>query len=515
MAIAAVGTDELLTPAATASSRTSEQAAGWACRERVARPPELAEQLSWFNPGVLWRSRNDVLARLLADPVAGRRASYVAGLQDRDLAVDVPRTDALSFLLLGDTGEGDWSQYAVPRPLLTQAAGTDFLFVCSDVLYPVGDVEDYQRKFYRPYRDYRGPIYAIPGNHDWYDDLQGFLWHLCGRRSFPDEGGRAPQGWLRAVTTREGWARLLWRRPSPPSPGTAAAAPQRPPTGQRSPYYVVDTPFLRLVAIDTGIRGCLDGPQGDWLVRVSRDPRPKVLLTGSPVWVDGEHLPRPIEGGTQGFASVSAVVADPRHGYVAVISGDVHNYQHYPVREDGRVVHHVVSGGGGAFMHATHTIGSLDAGAVPGVTEDDFRCYPLRRDSLAVYSSVLDRTLRRHWPGMPRLALTPDEAALFLRRRLGVAPLPTRPARADGLSGRARAVAALLLLAGGGKAFHRWLSPFLDWDEPPFFKQFLRVDADAEQLRIRCFGVTGCPEDDAHPTLEDEIRIPLGVRELA
>ena len=491
------------------SSRTSAQAAGWACRQPAVRPPGLAARLSWFRPRVLWATRNDVLARLLHDPVAQRRALWMDGLQDRDLVVEAGDERGLSFLLLGDTGEGDWSQYAVPRPLQTQAAGTHFLFVCSDVLYPAGDIDDYERKFYAPYRDVAGPIYAIPGNHDWYDDLHGFLWHLCGRRSFPPRESRLSGGLRRALTTREGWSRLLWRQPGPPSAATAEQAPQRPPTGQRAPYYVIDSPVLRLVAIDTGIRGRLDGAQGDWLVRMSRDPRPKVLLTGSPVWVDGEHHPRPIDGGTSGHPDVAAVVRDPAHGYVAVISGDVHNYQHYPVREGGRVVHHVVSGGGGAFMHATHTIPSMDRAGVPGVREADFRCYPLRRDSLAVYSAMVDRALRRYWPALPRLALSPDEAAVLLSRRLGVAPLPTRPVHARSLPQRARAVGVLLLLVRGGTRFHRWVSPLLDWDEPPLFKQFLRVDADADELRVRCFGVTGCPEDDADPALEDEIRIPL------
>jgi len=51
------------------------------------------------------------------------------------------------------------------------------------------------------------------------------------------------------------------------------------------------------VAIDTGITNSLDRDQGDWLRRVSADPRPKILLTGKPIYVDGEHHPGQIEGG--------------------------------------------------------------------------------------------------------------------------------------------------------------------------------------------------------------------------
>ena len=52
------------------------------------------------------------------------------------------------------------------------------------------------------------------------------------------------------------------------------------------------------------------------------------------------------------------------------------------------MIQYVVSGGGGAFMHATHQIPRID---LPGVSEDDFRCYPLRGDSLARYRQLYDQ----------------------------------------------------------------------------------------------------------------------------
>ena len=51
----------------------------------------------------------------------------------------------------------------------------DFAIISSDVVYPAGELMDYERAVYRPYNGMNIPIYAIPGNHDWYDDLQGFL----------------------------------------------------------------------------------------------------------------------------------------------------------------------------------------------------------------------------------------------------------------------------------------------------------------------------------------------------
>ncbi len=67
--------------------------------------------------------------------------------------------------MLGDTGEGDASQYAVVPPLLAAAGDTDLMLVASDVVYPAGAKAEYAAKFLHPYRDYGGPIYAVPGNH--------------------------------------------------------------------------------------------------------------------------------------------------------------------------------------------------------------------------------------------------------------------------------------------------------------------------------------------------------------
>ncbi len=69
-----------------------------------------------------------------------------------------------------------------------------------------------------------------------------------------------------------------------------------------------------------------------------------------------DYKPCPIEGG----GTVDEIVRNPAHNYVAAIGGDVHNYQRFPVNVDGRVIQYLVAGGGGAFMHATHTIPRVD-----------------------------------------------------------------------------------------------------------------------------------------------------------
>jgi Calcineurin-like phosphoesterase len=462
---------------------------------------------SWINPLPLWQSRNQTLGRLFGDPTNEERRRWMelqrqTGRLPEDLILDQHAgLEEVSFIVVGDTGEGDASQYAVVRPLLARGQDTDFMVVCSDVIYPAGDVEDYDAKFYEPYERYPRPIHALPGNHDWYDGLVGFMHHLC-----KAEVSALPATQERASSLREWLRRRLWRRPANKGP---QGLPERRRTesirrsDQRSPYFAIETGPLLVVGIDTGMGGAIDREQGEWLRRISREvDKPKLLLTGKPLYVDGEHHPYPIEGG----GTVDEIVRAPEHNYVAAVGGDIHNYQRYSVRVSGREtpLYYIVSGGGGAYMSATHRIPKVE---LAGVGEEDFVCYPRRGDSLSFYSKLYDRRFAfgRGW-----LEIAPDEAAAYMAGRLGIQP--TRPGdRGIYVGGRTRRVAEWIFpLPGHGRGpIHHFFSEFFDWNEPPLFKNFLRIDASAEEVRIRSFAATGCAEHEDNPPLEDEVRIPL------
>lgn len=484
------------------SSRASAAGAGWVCAEKgafVDLLPADAPKFSWLRPSVLWGSRNDVLARLLGNPTDDVRRRWVAAQRDRGANPDIPidRSDleTFSFLMLGDPGEGDQSQFAIVPGLLKTGADTAFMVITSDVIYPTGSVNDYGAKFFRPYQAYPGPIYAVPGNHDWYDGLGGFMRVFCDAPPLPAEHRPRPfsRAWLRE---------LLWAKPEPTDePALAAARALRGAPGQQAvqpaSYWALDTGPLRVIGIDTGITREIDRDQGAWLRRMSAGAKPKLLVTGEPIYEDNKYQPGPIEGG----GSIDEIVRDPAHHYVAVIGGDTHNYQRYPVRVGDRTIQYLVSGGGGAFMHATHTIPRVTVG---GVDEADFRCYPLRGDSLSFYSQLYDRRL--HTGG--RLCITPEQGLALMAERVGIRPM--RPeAEAVEITRHTRRAAAVLDRLPVGRFFHRWFSEFSDWDEPPLFKSFLRVDVDAGTLRLRCFAATGCREHELDPPVEDEVSIPL------
>jgi hypothetical protein len=496
-------TDEARAGAAS-RSRDSKAAAGWECSEGSAYGQQArrhTRRFSWLSPRPLWRSRNDRVARALGDPTNERRKAWMKMLDPSgasDLTVDRGRGDgSTSFLVVGDTGEGDESQFAVVPPLLGQAAGTDFMFICSDVIYPAGGMEEYEDKFFWPYREYEGDIYAVPGNHDWYDDCTAFMHWFCGAEAPPPH---APSGFSPGRLLR----RLLWRRPSRPDPGRLAAMETFDMPGQPGSYFAIDTGPLLLVGIDTGIIGGIDAQQAAWLKRISSEsPKPKILLTGKPIYVDGEHHRGPIEGSAE---TVDRIVTRPENNYIAAIGGDIHNYQRYPVRLDsGRTLLYLVSGGGGAFMHETHSIPNLDKTELKDrVSEDEFRCYPLRGDSLSLYSKLYERKLGLAGRLLGTREIPPEEAAAFLGEKLGIEP--ARQAEVTISKDSRRSAETLMRLPGRGRgALHLPFSEWLDWNNAPLFKSFLRIDATAEEVRIRCFGATGCAAQDENPPLEDEL----------
>ncbi len=131
---------------------------------------------------------------------------------DKELVVSSPkRTTApdsrdpldSKFLVLGDPGEQDASQYVVVPALLEHVDG--FYIPYGEVPAPPADLPELRSMETLG----RLPVYALPGNHDWYDGLTGFMWHFCGAETL-DSTVYGPQG----GSLLEWPSRLLWRRPS-------------------------------------------------------------------------------------------------------------------------------------------------------------------------------------------------------------------------------------------------------------------------------------------------------------
>ena len=239
-----------------------------------------------------------------------------------------------------------------------------------------------------------------------------------------------------------------------------------------------------LVGIDTGIQSGIDAEQGEWLRKISKMPKDKILLTGKPLVVDADRKTCPIAGG----GTVNAIVDDPDNRYVAVIGGDIHNFQRYPVRSPGdRVVQHIVTGAAGAYTKATHRIPTASIASC-GCAEDDFRCYPRRGDSLAAYSMLLDQRLPLN------LAIDPELTPEAMRQLLDNSVVPSRAEdRGKSPSADALAKAKRVVFFSDSKILgplSKNFSEFLDWNEspPPLFKSFLKIETGRARSRSAASG---------------------------
>ncbi|MFY9487739.1 MAG: metallophosphoesterase family protein [Solirubrobacterales bacterium] len=502
--------------------------ADWICEPSdFARYGKPLGRFSWLNPKILWHSRNNVLASISGDPTEAARRAWVTAQRARlvaegqpdaiveDFTIERPELESFSCMVIGDTGEGDTSQYAVVPAFLAASQNTEFTVIASDVVYPEGDINEYIGKFFVPYAAYPRPIYAVPGNHDWLDGLAGFMRHFCGAP--PPQEKLLPPRHARRPRTAMWLHKLFWRRAGELAPETleqakmlrGAAAASGP--AQPNMYFCVDTPQLRIVCIDTGILGRLDYEQGEWLRRVSAGPKPKLMVSGKPMYIGASFSPRRIlppegsEAGNAGF--IYDIVTDAANNYVAMISGDVHNYQRHPVTlDDGRVLQCMISGSGGAFMTATHHIPRID---LPGCTERDVVLFPSRGDSLRAYSVILQhralqllRRPRRVVRGIPA-----DEAAAIVARRHGLRPDETGTI-AKRVSRRSQLLAQIVFPR------RTWFDPekiseALDWDYPPFFKNFMRIDVRDGVLKVSACGVTGALRDQDDPVVIDGFEVDL------
>ena len=479
-----------------------------------ARSPDscrTARRFTWLQPAdvvaVPQRGPRPPVRR----PVRGARRRWVA----RAARARRPTGTSASTGATSATPARSWSSAtparATPRstrwcPGCSRSAqGTGFAVIASDVIYPAGSADDYDDKFFRPYQDYRAPIYAIPGNHDWYDGLGGFMRVFCGT---PRAARRA-----RRRAARPG-ARLLWRRPRADRRG--ARSPRRGPLRPAGAGRAAAGAVLG----DRRRTGCSWSASTPGIARRHRRRTGRLAAPGlagpaarrcwSPAsrstWTTSYH-PCPIEGG--------GTVDDdrPRPG-APLRRGDRRRHPQLPAlpgaggdrrdpvhrlgrrrRVHARHPHHPA---GGRRRRGRGRLPLLPAArrlACPSTA-----CSTARRLRHARASSTSPP--RRPSRSSPRGSARPDPR----HRATAGARHPPR------LRWAARAARRLPFpfRLPVRKIYHRYVSELADCDTPPFFKSFLRAGRD--------------PGRAAHPLLrappaaaprrstrrvEDEVAVPL------
>jgi hypothetical protein len=232
---------------------------------------------------------------------------------------------------VADLGDGFDATYSVAYLLAQRELEVDgellprgrLLLMGGDQVYPLASGDGYENRMKGPYRaalpeapagDPRPTLFALPGNHDWYDGLTAFL-RLFARRKDGHIGG--------------------WR------------------TEQRRSYFAVKLPAnWWLFAVDEQFGAYIDDPQLLYFERAAENVGPDdriILMTPSPTWVKARQNPDAYDAIDYFIRTILA----PTQAHVRVlVSGDLHHYARY----SGTDRELITCGGGGAYTLGTQNL---------------------------------------------------------------------------------------------------------------------------------------------------------------
>ncbi|HKQ52371.1 MAG TPA: metallophosphoesterase [Pyrinomonadaceae bacterium] len=322
--------------------------------------PATCEQLpmvGWYDPRQLIRTGLQVAIstifgrhsdrRLVEALASGKPEIYDYTHHYRDDGREVceldetrPR-DEIWIDYVADTGEGWNSTYGVAYHLAQDSSELEYadaatgvtrtanvrrgdVFVFGgDQVYPAADRVEYDRRLVKPYehayphavREEHPHLFAIPGNHDWYDSLISFSRLFCSKRWF------------------SGWR-----------------------TRQSRSYFALKLPHgWWLLGTDMQLGSDIDAPQVEYFKSVAAEIKETdriILCHAEPHWIYSkmyEHLDSSISESNLSF------LEEMLGKKVAVfIAGDLHHYRRHEATDESST-QKITAGGGGAFLHPTHS----------------------------------------------------------------------------------------------------------------------------------------------------------------
>jgi hypothetical protein len=344
--------------------------------------PKKMPMAGWFNPILLAATGFRAAISSLFGHFADKREAIAAANAIQPTPADgefdySSRRDENGefwFDYLADTGDGWNPTFAMARLVGKERLIGDtlprgrLLILGGDQVYPTASREEYRDRFVNPYDhayknggtalwtdDKRPHLYAIPGNHDWYDGLNSFFGLFCRRRVV----GKGDLG-----IDRNG--KVIGGRQ----------------TQQTRSYFAIALPDDWWVwGTDCQLEGYIDQPQIDYFQHAAAywmKPGSKLILcVADPAWahVDPKDPDKKFESFSY-LERLAGIARMPKtrkgreatwpapdepmgHTLKLVLTGDSHHYCRYVEHDDDQVTparHYVVCGGGGAFLHPTHQL---------------------------------------------------------------------------------------------------------------------------------------------------------------
>lgn len=294
----------------------------------------------WFEPKLLLKLLLNVIVSQMFGQYADRRLVHAAldkqspteSRDGTDVTKETKRDDGDVWIdYIADLGDGFDATYMMAhllaQPSLNVQGHHDSLpragalIMGGDEVYPTASRDSYNNRLRKPYSmawpdtfEMDGPpVFALPGNHDWYDGLVVFLAIFC-----------------RTKSSKIG----NWR------------------TRQRRSYFSARVAENWWVwGIDIALVRDMDQPQADYFVDAATNMPSGaniVLCSAEPGWYVAESEADSFR--TLDYAASIAKNAKRNLRIPLIISGDSHHYARYE-GQDGQFI---TSGGGGAFLHGTH-----------------------------------------------------------------------------------------------------------------------------------------------------------------
>ena len=292
--------------------------------------PTRHGMVGWYDPKVLLQSA----WMLTLSNIFGRHSDsrLIEALASQPQGAFDFAADEVGFDFVSDVGDGFNSTYAIATAVAAAelevkdaaghthlSRGGDVLVFGGDEVYPYPTREAYEQRTEQPYAaafdaaSRRPRVFALPGNHDWYDSLVAFSRTFCR-----------------------------------PARGFAGCQ-----TGQTRSYFALRLPGnWWLLAIDLQFGAQIDEPQEKYFVDIaSQMPADAhvIVCVPSPQWIYATSYP-----GEPKYtdATLQRIEREILGRPVAVwLTGDLHHYKRHEA-VDGR--QKIISGGGGAFLHPTH-----------------------------------------------------------------------------------------------------------------------------------------------------------------
>jgi hypothetical protein len=323
---------------------------------RQLRTGKLPKMVSWYDPRLLARIgvrtiisnvfgqyADQRLIQAVTDPADDKEtiARYDfrdPNAEDPNKRIHVDETGAYWIDYVADVGDGFEPTYTAAYLLAqdsldVRGAGPlphgDILIMGGDQCYPQATREEYKKRLLLPFSwAFTVPspdrkLFAIPGNHDWYDGLIAFDSLFCSaREKLSNAKGNNIGGW-QCQQHRSYWALRLphnwW-------------------------IWGADIQFSKY----------LDSAQVNYFEAVAQQMGPQdnlIICLAEPSWLLADLQGQDEE---ENFFKITAIARSRGARVVAVIAGDWHQYNRYYANE--LDVHFITSGGGGAFLHPTHVL---------------------------------------------------------------------------------------------------------------------------------------------------------------